>query len=1469
MRNVFRKIFLLTFALMMATATIISVSAKDSQTFTGNGLDENISIQVSYDNCGDGDASASVSGGTVTGKVTGKKSGLFTKGESRTITVTIFNNSGIKSDISFDYECIYNGKTGYNSTTSLSITGQSSPNKNGGSATVIAVAPGGSAQVSVATGQQGNKHQLILKNIRLTPTPASVDVTVQFDGTLGKVTADNNAVTAGSTLTVDPSVGTVLKAAAIGDAKFLGWVNTDGTLLTTGDSITCKPNKNYTVRALFINSESPAHFKVDDAAIFDNMKDTSAYLANHAASKVLLLNSGYVSAGEYTIPAGVTLHIPHDDANTLNTTEPVKMVKNPSNWLVFLKVDSAITYDSDKPRIYRTMTMKDGAHLYIEGSLSLSGGQSSNQGTNGSPMGGLSRIDMEEGSSITIKSKGNLYCWGYITGSGEVIVKKGATAYESFQMIDWRGASAVNDMIDANKGKKVFPVSQYYVQNVEVPMTIEGGAMEYGYTSLVAGYQGFNVYVSATVPFVGQGGLFVPVDGAYIVKDYIESTDELRVDIYGDMEMCNLNINVGGLYNMESKDYVLPVNSAMNVYLHSGNTTISQSMAFLAGSYVEIMEDGKMTLDSGVNIFVYDEAEWVGKGYVFSLVDYRPVKYVNGGIPVVREAIGDAIFVVDGTMDASLGRLFTTAGGAQIVSNGGGKVIVNPANESASSPTKTYQMYQTATYEYPEIPITLAKLTNADGTYLASADGAAQNTYQYVEGKWVCTTHTPGTAVVENEIEATCASTGSYDSVTYCTICGEEAGRQNITVDALGHTAGEAVTENEVAATCTASGSYDTVIYCTECPAEISRETITVKASGHKEGQPVVENENLGDCLTNATHEDVVYCAECGEELSRTHVTDKQAPGHTAGTAADCETAQYCVECGAELVAALGHTYTPVVTAPTCTTGGYTTYTCDCGHSYVADEVSALGHTPAAAVQEDYSAPNCVTAGGYNSVVYCSVATCHEEISRTYVEIPALGHTPAAAVQEGYSAPNCVTAGGYDSVVYCSVENCGEELSREETIVPALGHNYVAGTTVEPDCVNGGYTTYTCSACGDSYNGNETNATGHSFTDYVSNEDATCTADGTKTAQCDNCTVTDTVVDADTKKDHVEGTAVEENRKASTTLVKGGYDMVIYCANDCGTELSRQHYELALAKNPYLGTNMSLKDSLSLNIAISVEGMNAGFTATITRAYGDGTTAPVTYDVTEEDWTWHDKSKGQAKFTYRGLAAKEMCDEITVTIYNEKGEVYAVITDSVRTYGERMVKKHTTKGKDYDPVQAAMYVDMLNYGAAAQVRFKYCHTDPEKLANAGLSEEQKMFATPDIAPADIVNVQSKNIQAKLTLQNTITMSIAVKASLNTNASYAVVFYTSHSGKGYSQRIELADFEKSGSYWVFAAPGLAIADGQTTVTVTIYDSNDDPISVNTDSMESFAGRKIGTTSEDADVLDKLLKFSRSAYAALHS
>ncbi len=71
---------------------------------------------------------------------------------------------------------------------------------------------------------------------------------------------------------------------------------------------------------------------------------------------------------------------------------------------------------------------------------------------------------------------------------------------------------------------------------------------------------------------------------------------------------------------------------------------------------------------------------------------------------------------------------------------------------------------------------------------------------------------------------------------------------------------------------------------------------------------------------------------------------------------------------------------------------------------------------------------------------------------------------------------------------------------------------------VAPTCTEKGYIKYSCE-CGYEYKIYSSEALGHSFTNYVSNNNATYDSDGTKTATCDrdNCNVTDTVIDSGTK----------------------------------------------------------------------------------------------------------------------------------------------------------------------------------------------------------------------------------------------------------------------------------------------------------------------------------------------------------------
>ena len=153
-----------------------------------------------------------------------------------------------------------------------------------------------------------------------------------------------------------------------------------------------------------------------------------------------------------------------------------------------------------------------------------------------------------------------------------------------------------------------------------------------------------------------------------------------------------------------------------------------------------------------------------------------------------------------------------------------------------------------------------------------------------------------------------------------------------------------------------------------------------------------------------------------------------------------------------------------VVTEPTCTEGGYTTYTgMFTGETRVENETPALGHNPGEPVQENVVPATCSAEGSYDEVVYCQ--RCGEELSRETKTIEKTAHTPAEPVIENNVAPTCTEAGSYDSVVYCSV--CGEELSRETVTVPATGHAYGAPEWTWTADNTAATAKFTCANCGD------------------------------------------------------------------------------------------------------------------------------------------------------------------------------------------------------------------------------------------------------------------------------------------------------------------------------------------------------------------------------------------------------------------
>lgn len=107
------------------------------------------------------------------------------------------------------------------------------------------------------------------------------------------------------------------------------------------------------------------------------------------------------------------------------------------------------------------------------------------------------------------------------------------------------------------------------------------------------------------------------------------------------------------------------------------------------------------------------------------------------------------------------------------------------------------------------------------------------------------------------------------------------------------------------------------------------------------------------------------------------------------------------------------------------------------------------------------------------------------------------------------------------------IPNSSEE--QDPPVVDLHQHNLTEVAENPATCTEAGVKAYyVCSGCEKLFEDAEglveiaspktIEAFGHSFTDYKSNNDATCLKDGTKTAKCDRCDLTDTVIDEGSMK---------------------------------------------------------------------------------------------------------------------------------------------------------------------------------------------------------------------------------------------------------------------------------------------------------------------------------------------------------------
>ena len=282
-------------------------------------------------------------------------------------------------------------------------------------------------------------------------------------------------------------------------------------------------------------------------------------------------------------------------------------------------------------------------------------------------------------------------------------------------------------------------------------------------------------------------------------------------------------------------------------------------------------------------------------------------------------------------------------------------------------------------------------------------------------------------------------------------------------------------------------------------------------------------------------------CARCG--LMRETATPKGEHEYkTYSVAATCTSPGYtvreCAACGdrhiEDITPALAHNYKVKTTPATCEGGGKTVHLCEgCGSSFVTDYTDPLGHS-----WDEGTEITGATCTGESVMEYRCVRCGYHRLEGG----DASGHVPGAPA-------TCTTP------QLC--EECGAVLEN------ALGHDYQEEVTA-PTCEGMGHTTYTCSRCGDSYDGAYTDPTGHTPGDWIVDKEPTTDSEGSRHKECTSCGET------------LEEEPIEKIYNQSTTdehgeAIVGGYLVTV---TDTDT------------KNPVAGATVTLNSDESLSIRL-------------------------------------------------------------------------------------------------------------------------------------------------------------------------------------------------------------------------------------------------------------------------------------------
>ena len=635
--------------LLVAIVFILSFQTAKAADHTFTLTKDGISLGVDYD------ISASASGGTLAsgiqeqGKINSISGGvintyttykyrtkkvLFTlKGyKSTQVTITLANDNPVGVTVNY---------------TTATTTGKKVDGESGGTPydfadKVAEFSPGGTQDVYIAANSTA-KITMTAPDLHRDYTSYTT-ITMYGTITINSITADvvsmdtkfagaangsynvkyngeliESGIAAGEVRTASKSsdANYTVTASASSGHEFGFWYNAEtGEILSYKNEYSFAPEE-IKIAPLFKPSGTGVYYVKGSPSVFYFYLD-EAIIAAGPSGTIVVCGDGNVmgSSGQtdFTIPKDVKFIIPYSGDD-----EGDKAFSG-SGVAEYYNLSTGVTP-------YRTLKVPSGTSITVKGSMCANCRQISP----GRPNGPYGRLVLQ-GSEPQLIVTGSLYAWGYITGTGNVIID-GGTVYEMLEFDDFHSAVRSVDWYQNKKDNYLFMMSQYFIQNVEAPMTLKNGAKEYISTQINTGEVSSN-----SVQFIGDSGLFIADNNTVVMRTREKENDRVTYNIAsGTLKtgFLSLDLTLGGFKRtLKTSDCIMPFNANMTFHIQDGATmSFDYPMALLPDTRIIVESGGNLLVTS--NLFLFDSADWNHhtSGYYLAGTDaninFR--NYVNAG----------------------------------------------------------------------------------------------------------------------------------------------------------------------------------------------------------------------------------------------------------------------------------------------------------------------------------------------------------------------------------------------------------------------------------------------------------------------------------------------------------------------------------------------------------------------------------------------------------------------------------------------------------------------------------------------------------------------------------------------------------------------------------------------------------------------------------------------------------------------